>query len=161
MEIENNVHHRQNKGCALTTAGAIRAPNSTRIDLYNSTKETNNDSFKFRYPRALTAEKSRRMLLKIKIELRGFSMFAFLIGMIGGGLELFLLRQLVKALESQRSSMMALILFIKLLVLVLAFTITVLFFRSDILWCGIGLVSVLVGGSFIQFIKTHRKEKGA
>lgn len=88
-------------------------------------------------------------------------MFAFLIGMIGGGVELFLLRQLVKALERQRSGMMALILFIKLLILVLTFTVVVLFFRNDILWCGIGLVAILVSGSFIQFINSHRKQKGA
>lgn len=88
-------------------------------------------------------------------------MIAFLIGVIGGALELSLLSKLVLALQQQKSGMMALIFLLKLLVLVLTLTLCVIFFRSDLLWCGVGLALVLVGGSFIRFIIALRKQKGA
>ncbi len=85
-------------------------------------------------------------------------MQAFLIGILGGLIELFLLRLLVKALGKQQTGLMALVSLLKLLVLVLTFTIVVLFFREDLIWCGVGLGMVLVGGSFIQFLIAHKKE---
>jgi hypothetical protein len=86
-------------------------------------------------------------------------MFGFILGILGGGVELFLLSRLVLSLSQSRLGKVALILALKLAVFAIVFAVVIIFFKTHLLWCGIGLAGVLVVGSFTQFIFKNRTEE--
>ncbi|MGI5900019.1 MAG: hypothetical protein ACOX8S_08900 [Christensenellales bacterium] len=86
-------------------------------------------------------------------------MFGFLIGILGGGVELFLLSRLVLSLSQGKPGKIAIILALKLAVLAVVFALVIIFFRDQLLWCGTGLAIVLVAGSFTQSIARNRAEE--
>ncbi len=86
-------------------------------------------------------------------------MFGFIIGILGGGVELFLLNRLVLFLAKGMPGRIALMLALKLVVLAVVFTLVIMFFKDQLLWCGTGLAGVLVAGSFIQSIIKNRSEE--
>ena len=84
---------------------------------------------------------------------RGIQMLGFFVGAVCGIVELFLLMSVTKAAQAGESARMLLLLLLKLIVLGCAFAIVILFIRSQLLWCAIGVSVSLVGGAVIVFIK--------
>ena len=87
-------------------------------------------------------------------------MSGFLIGVLCGVIELYLLRRLARAVSENKLGMIALFFSLKFIVLACAFIPVILFLRDDLLWCGIGIVCFLVGGSFVIFLKNTRLKGG-
>lgn len=80
-------------------------------------------------------------------------MLGFLIGAVCGILQLYLLTKVVGAVQAGKSGLMLLLLFLKLVVLGCAFAPVILFLRSELLWCAIGITVALVCGAGIIFYK--------
>ncbi|HWP21270.1 MAG TPA: hypothetical protein VN417_00910 [Candidatus Cryosericum sp.] len=87
-------------------------------------------------------------------------MAGLLIGLFCGAGELFLLTRLTCALQKGESLKILGIVFCKLVLFAAAIVPVVIYFRSELLWCGIGISSALIVGAFIVNIVLQRKGKG-
>lgn len=76
-------------------------------------------------------------------------MFGLLIGLVCGAGELFLLTRLTKLLLAGDTLKTAAIIFAKLLLFAAAAASVLLFFKTELIWCGVGISSVLVVGAFV------------
>ena len=87
-------------------------------------------------------------------------MIGLAIGLVCGAGELYLLTQLTLALQNGKSLKLLGILLLKVLLYALALVPVALFFREDLVWCGVGVSSVLVIGAFVLNIVSRRNGKG-
>lgn len=87
-------------------------------------------------------------------------MIGFGIGLVCGAGELFLLTRLVRALQNGKPLRTLGIVLLKVLLLSAALLPVALFFRTDIIWCGVGISSVLVIGAIALNILQRRNGKG-
>ncbi len=87
-------------------------------------------------------------------------MIGFLIGLACGAGELYLLVLLTRALQSGKAGKIVGLVFLKLALLLLAFAAVIVFVRSELLWCGVGVTSVLIVGAFILNWRMRRTKKG-
>ena len=83
-----------------------------------------------------------------------------LIGLVCGAGELFLLTQLTQALLAGHTLKTLGIALGKVLLLAAALVSVTIWFRSDLVWCGVGISSVLVVGAFVINILKRRNGKG-
>ena len=84
----------------------------------------------------------------------------FCIGLACGAGELFLLTRLTGALQRGASLAVLGIVFAKIALLACALVPTALWFRHDLIWCGVGISSVLIIGALIVNLVNQRKGKG-
>ncbi|MEA4871094.1 MAG: hypothetical protein VB062_10775 [Christensenella sp.] len=87
-------------------------------------------------------------------------MFGLLIGLVCGAGELFLLTRLTKLLLAGDTLKAAAILFAKLLLFAAAAVSVLLFFKTELIWCGVGISSVLVVGAFVINARMRKSGKG-
>ncbi len=87
-------------------------------------------------------------------------MTGFLIGLVCGAGELFLLTRLTKSLQAGDSLKILGIVFGKVLLFAAALVPVALFFQRDLIWCGVGISSVLVVGAFVINVLMRRGGKG-
>lgn len=87
-------------------------------------------------------------------------MFGLLIGLACGAGELFLLTRLTKLLLAGENLKAVAILFAKLLLFAAAAASVLLFFKTELIWCGVGISSVLVVGAFVINAWMRKNEKG-
>ncbi|HML67142.1 MAG TPA: hypothetical protein PKA81_02000 [Clostridia bacterium] len=87
-------------------------------------------------------------------------MIGFLIGLVCGAGELFLLTRVIKAVSAGRSLQTVALVFAKILLFAAALVPVALFFQRELLWCGIGISSVLVAGAVIINVLMRRNGKG-
>lgn len=87
-------------------------------------------------------------------------MIGFGIGLVCGAFELFLLKRLTLALQDGKSLQTLGIVLLKVLFYALALVPVALFFRKDLIWCGVGISSVLVIGAFLLNILSRKSGKG-
>lgn len=88
-------------------------------------------------------------------------MIGAFIGLACGAAALYFLARAVRAISKpQNSEPVGLFVILNLAVVVAAFVVVILFFRADILYCGIGISSVLVVGSMVLFMKNSALLKG-
>lgn len=87
-------------------------------------------------------------------------MIGFLIGLACGGGEIYLLTRLTLAVQKSESGKIVGYVFLKLLLLACAFVPVILFFRQDLLWCGVGISATLVLGAVIINWRSQRSGKG-
>jgi hypothetical protein len=81
-----------------------------------------------------------------------------IIGVICGVMELYLLARVVHSVSGSGAAGSVLLLVLaKVALLILAFAAVILFFREDILYCGIGISGVLVIGSVVIFARNNAK----
>lgn len=81
-----------------------------------------------------------------------------IIGVICGAMELYLLARVVRSVSgSGDAGSVWLLVLAKVALLIAAFVAVILFFREDILYCGIGISGVLVIGSVVIFAKNNTK----
>jgi len=90
----------------------------------------------------------------------GKRLIGLLIGLVCGAGELFLLTRLMPALQNGKPLRTLGIVSLKVLLFACAIVPVVLFFRQDILWCGVGVSSVLIIGAFLYNILSRRNGKG-
>jgi hypothetical protein len=84
----------------------------------------------------------------------------FLIGLVCGAGELFLLTQVIKAVSAGQSLKTLVLVFGKILLFAAALVPVALFFRRDLVWCGVGISSVLVVGAVVINVLMRRNGKG-
>ncbi|HWR24478.1 MAG TPA: hypothetical protein VN366_13450 [Feifaniaceae bacterium] len=87
-------------------------------------------------------------------------MVGFLIGAVCGVFELYLLSRLTLAVQNGRTAYILPLVLVKLLVLAAAFVPVILYFRDDLLWCGVGISASLIIGTVILNVVTQRSGKG-
>ena len=87
-------------------------------------------------------------------------MIGFGIGLVCGTLELFLLKRLTSTLQQGQPLQTLGIILLKVLFYALALAPVALFFREDLVWCGVGITSVLIIGAFVLNILSRRNGKG-
>ena len=87
-------------------------------------------------------------------------MIGFGIGLVCGAFELFLLHRLTLALQAGKSLQTLGVVLLKVLFYALALVPVALFFRRDLIWCGVGISSVLVIGAFLLNILSRKSGKG-
>lgn len=87
-------------------------------------------------------------------------MTGFLIGLVCGAGELFLLTRLTKAVSAGQSLKTLALVFGKVLLFAAALVPVALFFRRELIWCGVGISSVLVIGAVIINVRMRRNGKG-
>lgn len=87
-------------------------------------------------------------------------MVGFLIGVVCGVFELYLLSRLTLAVQNGRTALILPLLLVKLLILAVAFVPVILYFRNDLLWCGVGISASLVIGAVIINFMNQRSGKG-
>jgi len=87
-------------------------------------------------------------------------MAGFFIGLVCGAGELFLLTRLVKSIQAGDSFKTLAIVAGKVLLFAAALVPVALFFRRDLIWCGVGISSVLVLGAFVLNVLARRNGKG-
>ncbi len=87
-------------------------------------------------------------------------MTGLLIGLVCGAGELFLLSQVIKAVSAGQSLKTLAIVFAKILLFAAALVPVALFFRRELIWCGIGISSVLVVGAIVINVLMRRNGKG-
>jgi len=87
-------------------------------------------------------------------------LIGFLIGLACGGGEIYLLTRLTLAVQKSESGKIVGYVFLKLLLLACAFVPVILFFRQDLLWCGVGISATLVLGAVIINWRSQRSGKG-
>ena len=87
-------------------------------------------------------------------------MIGFGIGLVCGAAELFLLKRLTLALQNGKSLQTLGLVLCKVLIYACALVPVALFFRKDLIWCGVGVSSVLVIGAFILNILSRQSGKG-
>jgi hypothetical protein len=82
------------------------------------------------------------------------------IGLVCGAGELFLLTRLTKSIQAGDSLKTLGLVFGKVLLFAAALVPVALFFRRDLIWCGVGISSVLVVGAFVINVLSRRDGKG-
>ena len=87
-------------------------------------------------------------------------MVGFLIGLVCGVFELYLLSRLTLAVQDGKTALILPMLLVKLFVLAIAFVPFILYFRNDLLWCGVGVSASLVIGAVIMNFVSQRSGKG-
>lgn len=87
-------------------------------------------------------------------------MFGLLIGLACGAGELFLLTRLTKLLLAGDTLKAVAIIFAKLILFAAAAASVLLFFKSELIWCGVGISSVLVVGAFVINAWMRKNGKG-
>ncbi len=87
-------------------------------------------------------------------------MVGFVIGIVCGAAELYLLSRLTLAVQNSKTALILPLLLVKLLLLAVAFVPVILYFRSDLLWCGVGISASLVIGAVIINFVNQRSGKG-
>ena len=87
-------------------------------------------------------------------------MTGFLIGFVCGAGELFLLTRLTKALLAGDTLKTLGFTFCKILLLSAALASVTIWFRGELVWCGVGISSVLIVGAFAINILKRRNGKG-
>lgn len=87
-------------------------------------------------------------------------MIGFGIGLVCGAVELFLLTRLVRVLHQENPLQTLGVILLKVLFYALTLGSVALFFRSDLVWCGVGMSSVLVIGGIVYNIVSRRNGKG-
>ena len=87
-------------------------------------------------------------------------MIGFVIGIVCGVAELYLLSRLTLAVQNSKAALILPLLLVKHLVLAAAFDPVILYFRNDLLWCGVGISASLVIGAVIINFVTQRSGKG-
>ncbi len=87
-------------------------------------------------------------------------MIGFAIGLVCGAIELFLLKRLTLALQNGKSLQTLGLVLLKILFYACALVPVALFFRRDLIWCGVGISSVLIIGAFILNILSRKSGKG-
>jgi len=83
-----------------------------------------------------------------------------LIGLVCGAGELFLLTRLTKVLLAGDMLKSFVYLLFKFLLIAAALASVTIWFRSDLIWCGVGISSVLIIGAIIINIRNRRNGKG-
>ena len=87
-------------------------------------------------------------------------MVGLLIGLVCGAGELFLLVQVTRSIQSGDSLKTLGIVFAKVFLFAAALVPVALFYRRDLIWCGVGISSVLVIGAFVINVLMRRNGKG-
>ena len=87
-------------------------------------------------------------------------LIGFAIGLVCGAIELFLLKRLTLALQNGKSLQTLGLVLLKILFYACALVPVALFFRRDLIWCGVGISSVLIIGAFILNILSRKSGKG-
>ena len=87
-------------------------------------------------------------------------MSGLLIGLVCGAGELFLLTQVTKAVSAGQSLKTLAIVFAKILLFAAALVPVALFFPRELIWCGIGISSVLVVGAVVVNVLMRKNGKG-
>ncbi len=87
-------------------------------------------------------------------------MIGLAIGILCGLLDLLLLYRLMSAVQKGEALKTIIYLFLKLLVIACAFVPTILFFRQDLLWCGVGISASLIVGALVFNIRSQGLKKG-
>ncbi len=87
-------------------------------------------------------------------------MTGFLIGLACGAGELFLLTRLTGSIQAGDSLKTLGIVTGKVLLYAAAFVPVALFFPRELIWCGVGISSVLVVGAFVINVLSRRGKKG-
>lgn len=87
-------------------------------------------------------------------------MSGLLIGLVCGAGELFLLTQVTKAVSAGQSLKTLAIVFAKILLFASALVPVALFFPRELIWCGIGISSVLVVGAVVINVLMRKNGKG-
>jgi hypothetical protein len=87
-------------------------------------------------------------------------MTGFLIGLVCGAGELFLLTRLTKSLLAGHALKTLGFAFGKIALLAAALVSVTLWFRHDIVWCGVGISSVLIIGAFVINVLMRKNRKG-
>ena len=87
-------------------------------------------------------------------------MAGLLIGLTSGGAELFLLTRLTKALLAGNTLKTLGIFLGKVVVLAAALASVTIWFKHDLIWCGVGISSVLVVGAFVINVLLRKNGKG-
>ncbi|MEZ4508902.1 MAG: hypothetical protein R2881_04430 [Eubacteriales bacterium] len=83
-----------------------------------------------------------------------------LIGLVCGAGELFLLTRLTKVLLAGDMLKSFVYLLFKFLLIAAALASVTIWFRSDLIWCGVGISAVLIIGAIIINIRNRRNGKG-
>lgn len=83
-----------------------------------------------------------------------------LIGLVCGAGELFLLTRLTKSLLAGDTLKTLGFALFKILLIAAALASVTIWFREDLVWCGVGISSVLVVGAFVINILKRRNGKG-
>ena len=84
----------------------------------------------------------------------------FMIGLVCGEGELFLLTRLTRSLLAGKSLSTLGFALGKVLLLAAALASVTIWFRNDLVWCGVGISSVLIVGAFVLNLLKRRNEKG-
>ncbi len=87
-------------------------------------------------------------------------MVGFFIGLVCGVIELYLLSRLTLMVQNGKTALILPMLLVKLFVLAIAFVPVILYFRGDLLWCGVGVSASLVIGAVIMNFVNQRSGKG-
>lgn len=87
-------------------------------------------------------------------------MIGFLIGLVCGAGELYLLTQVTKSIQAGNSLKTLGIVVGKVFLFAAALVPVALFYQRDLIWCGVGISSVLVIGAFIINVLMRRDGKG-
>lgn len=87
-------------------------------------------------------------------------MVGLLIGLACGAGELLLLTRLTKLLLAGETLKSAAIILCKLALFAAAAVAVLLFFKQDLIWCGVGVSSVLVVGAFVINAAMSKNGKG-
>lgn len=84
----------------------------------------------------------------------------FMIGLVCGAGELFLLTRLTQSLLAGKTLPTLGFAFGKIVLLAAALASVTIWFRDDLVWCGVGISSVLIIGAFVLNIIKRRNGKG-
>ena len=87
-------------------------------------------------------------------------MAGLIIGLAGGAAELFLLTRLTKAILAGDTLKTLAAVLGKILVLAAALSSVTIWFKHDLVWCGVGISSVLVVGAFVINVLMRKNGKG-
>lgn len=87
-------------------------------------------------------------------------MIGFGIGLVCGAVELFLLKRLTLTLQQGKPLQTLGIILLKMLLYAGSLVPVALFFRNDLVWCGVGITSVLIIGAVVLNILSRRNGKG-
>ena len=87
-------------------------------------------------------------------------MTGFFRGLLCGAGELFLLTRLIKAVSSGHSLKTLALVFGKIILFAAALVPVALFFPRELIWCGVGISSVLIVGAIVINVLMRRNGKG-
>jgi len=88
-------------------------------------------------------------------------MIGFGIGIVCGAVELLLLKRLTLTLQLGKPLQTLGIILLKMLLYAGTLVSVALFFQKDLVWCGVGITSVLIIGAVVLNILSRRNGKGA